>query len=120
MSKKRRPTPRRAQARARRAEPARPSDDPGRIKVPHPFGAYLVRYTHSAPFTMTGRLGETYGGSIGRIPAIVQEDGQIAVLDPRAIITLDGRRMYGPRDLNADDHTAEMREWLTKHPEWDT
>lgn len=94
-------------------------DDPGKYTVRHPLGAYLIRYPHSAPFTVTGRLGETWGGSMGRNPVIVQEDGQVVILDPRAIITLAGQRLYGPRDLTADDHSADMRGWLIEHPDWD-
>lgn len=109
MSNKRRPRPRRAGS----------GKDPGLYTVRHPFGTYLVRYAHSAPFTVAGRLGETHGGIIGRSPVIVQADGQVMILDPRAIITLNGQRMYGPRDLAADDHTADMRRWLIEHPDWD-
>ncbi len=102
----------------RRKVPGRKAD-PGGYTVGHPSGTYLVRYAHSAPFTVEGRLGMTGGGSIGVNPVIVRPDGQVMVLDPRAIITLDDRRVYGPRDLAADDHTADMRSWLAEHPDWD-
>jgi len=107
----------------RRARPGRrrvSGEDPGLYTVRGPVGAYLVRYAHSAPFTVIGRLGETHGGSIGRNPVIAKTDGTVMLLDPRAIITLNGERVYGPRDLAADDHTADMRAWLIEHPEWDT
>ncbi len=86
-------------------------DEPGRYTVTHPPGTYLVRYAHSDPFEVTGQLGETHGGSVGRNPVVVKADGTVMILDPRAIITLNGQRVYGPRDLAADDHTPDMRAW---------
>jgi hypothetical protein len=90
-------------------------DDPGRYTVASfrylPGALRVVRYAHSAPFTVTGRLGETHGGSVGRNPVIVKAEGTVMMLDPRAIVTLNGQRLYGPRDLAADDHTSEMRSW---------
>lgn len=71
---------------------------PRNYTVRHPLGTYLFQYAHSEPFTATGRLARPNGGSVGRNPVIVQPAGQVLILDPRAIITLDGRLMYGPRD----------------------
>lgn len=65
----------------RRKIPGR-KPDPGGYTVRHPPGTYLVRYAHSAPFTVQGRLGMTGGGSIGVNPVIVRPDGEVMILDP--------------------------------------
>jgi hypothetical protein len=50
---------------------------------------------------------------------IIGADERVWVLDPRAIVTVYGQRVYGPRDLAPDEHTPRFREWLAAHPEWD-
>ena len=77
-----------------------------------------MRYARSAPFTVMGRLGMTGGGSVGVNPVIVRPDGKVMILDPGAIVTLDGRRVYGPRDLAAEARTADMRPSLAGRPDW--
>lgn len=95
-------------------------EDPGAFPVRQRPGEYLIRYPgRSRPFAASGRLGMTWGRETGHTPVIVQEDGRVLVLDPRAVITRRGRRSYGPRDVPGAEQTPSMRAWLARHPDWD-
>lgn len=92
----------------------------GGFMIRHRHGTYLVRYPGTAPSELAGRLGESWSPRRARIPVIVQDDGLVLVLDPRAIVMLDGRRMYGPRSLPRRERPPGLRAWLARHRSWDT
>lgn len=79
--------------------------------------AYLVRYPSGTVFTVDGRLA-VITAPHGPVPAVGRGTDVVA-LDPRAIITAGGTRVYGPRNLVPGEHDPGVLAWLLDHPGWD-
>jgi hypothetical protein len=45
---------------------------------------------------------------------------EVAMLDPRAIITdVAGQIYYGPSSIPLEKHSKEMAEWIEANPDWE-
>ena len=77
---------------------------------------YLVRYPSDRMFEVTGEYKLCPVGD-WLTPAVLLTSGEVALLDPRAVVNLLGAEIYSPR-RNLDGLSPEMAEWLLKHPEW--
>lgn len=83
---------------------------------------YNVIYPSGQKFRFEGYLGrmDDIPDNPGIYPAIDCGPGsEVWALDPRGIITVSGRRAYGPRDFPLWDHALWVQAWLAEHPEWD-
>jgi hypothetical protein len=81
---------------------------------------FSVSYPSGSEFTVAGELrcGRLPGSSMFAV-GVIQHDGEIVMLDPRAIVTdSDGEVVYDPRQIPLDVHEPAMIEWLLDNPEW--
>lgn len=80
-------------------------------------GKFTIRYPSGRRFQLRGELRVVDLGVTGLNPVIVAGDAA-HILDPRAVVRLDGQVVYTPRMVPLDGLTKDMRRWLLDHPEW--
>jgi hypothetical protein len=97
---------------------------------------YSVRYPSGSSFTIRGELhvatfpadaGDGLAGTVNVVvdrlapplPPWIKDAGAMVVLDPRALITRRGQKVYGPRSVPLDAHTGETAAWLISNSLWD-
>lgn len=80
---------------------------------------YEVQYPSGRSFSIEGdSFGMARAGD-WLVPTISHSEKGDVVLDQRAIVMCDGKRVYSPRDW-LDGLDPEMTKWLKEHPDWDT
>jgi hypothetical protein len=78
-----------------------------------------VHYPSGQTFSVAGVLREVeLGGGTGLCPGILRGDGEMVVLDPRAVIIRDGAIVAEPRGYDPARLAPWVRDWLAEHPEW--
>lgn len=82
--------------------------------------ALRVHYPSGATFTVAGVLREVdLGGEVGVSSGILTaKRGEMLLLDPRAVVLLDGAVVAEPRRYDQARLAPWVRTWLVEHPEW--
>jgi hypothetical protein len=83
--------------------------------------SFSVEYPSGRSLVLAGRLEVGVLGGESVIPGVVRTNGDVVLLDPRALITCSIHReqiVYNPRDVPLDEFSPEMRDWLIDHPSW--
>ena len=75
-----------------------------------------VAYPSGKTFKLFGQFALT-SVKTWRVPAVLRADGQVVVLDQRAIVTQNNRVIYSPR-RNRDGLDPELSNWLNANPTW--
>jgi hypothetical protein len=91
----------------------------GQIRLIGERRKYAVRYATGCRWSYTGEL-MLFPMPDGSVSAGFGTEHEIVLIDPRAIVTAGGERVFGPRDLPPDDQPPWVIEWLIEHPEWDS
>jgi len=102
-------------------EAAQPSDKPKEFTTAdyktlrEEKGEVHVRFPSGKNFNMKGTFRIMDFPDRGVNPTMEDEAGKLFMLDPRALVTMDGKNVYRPRNYKL---AAEMDQWLKEHPEW--
>jgi len=78
-------------------------------------GEVHVRFPSGKNFKMKGIFRIMDFPDRGVNPTMEDEAGKLFMLDPRALVTMDGKNVYRPRSYKL---APEMDQWLKDHPEW--
>lgn len=79
-------------------------------------GTIVAKYPSGKVITLEGRFFVHYDPSIGENPAVEGQDASITMMDPRAIISVEGTVVYRPRGRRL---TPTMAKWMEENPGWD-
>ena len=58
------------------------------------------------------------GGDVGFTAGVLLPRGELALLDPRAVVMSDGAVVFEPRFHDPARLAPWVRCWLAEHPEW--